>query len=220
MLVCRQRWPGGACTGGQLALGQAGLVTSSCQQVCGLHWLLQRCIYFDTLTHAVVRRRAARCGIAGAAIRAYCSGWPLTEQVGGVHRERGSLGAGPGPASVEARGDTPEPGSHEHRAGSRPAPGKSRGPGGRAESGCVDPLPLLPSGLQDDRRAPVGIDGTLSFAVARRRAAAPGTAALRVVTTFPAMKANSTVGPRTVDMSAADTRGETHFATPGQSSLS
>jgi hypothetical protein len=34
------------------------------------------------------------------------------------------------------------------------------------------------------------------------------------------MKANSTVGPRKVDMSAADTRGETYFATPGQSNLS
>jgi hypothetical protein len=47
-----------------------------------------------------------------------------------------------------------------------------------------------------------------------------GTAALRVVTTFPALKASSTAGPKTVDMSDADTHGETHFATPGQSSLS
>ena len=101
--------------------------------------LLQRCIYFDTLAHAVVRRRAVRFSIAGAAIRAYCSGWPLTEQLPGAHRERGSLGAGPGPASLEARGDTPEPDSHEHRAGSRPVPGKSRGPGGRAEGGCANP---------------------------------------------------------------------------------
>ena len=49
---------------------------------------------------------------------------------------------------------------------------------------------------------------------------APGTDALRVVTTFPALKVNSMAGPEAVERNAADTRAETHFATPGQPSLS
>jgi hypothetical protein len=69
-----------------------------------------------------------------------------------AHRERGSLGAGRGPASREASSCSLDPASFGHRAGSSPAHAGSQGSGGRAEGGSADALPLVPSACLDRAR--------------------------------------------------------------------
>ena len=61
-----------------------------------------------------------------------------------AHRERGSLGAGRGPASLEETTALRIPTHHGHCAGSRPVVTKSLGPGGRADGCCANPLPSSP----------------------------------------------------------------------------
>jgi len=81
------------------------------------------------------RRHLAREGSAA----------PLAEQVRGAHRERGSLGAGRGPASLNGEQQRFSANYHGHHAGSRPVVTNSLGPGGRGGGGNATPSPSSPA---------------------------------------------------------------------------
>ena len=73
-----------------------------------------------------------------------CCTWTARERA--AHRERGSLAAGPSPASLKASGRTPDAQIRQGpSAGSSHVPAHSWGPGGRAQYGCADPSPSSPA---------------------------------------------------------------------------